>query len=497
MAEYGLKIYKQGTNSYLYTQTAAGNNGAAPAISAYNSDNSGMASTRSEVWEAFGACIWALATPTEATIKYWMTAGLGASRNNFTSTMYGSYVNGGSGGRTIIDNDRKIAINTLSPYPMNQADNEVVPGALSTYTQLTYNQTISSVSFFIATSSYNIPDHDTSFSFGSSNTGYWNYDQVKSYASGSNTVQQYGNIIPSSNIAPNILGTTSFNGNGSYCLINSPSKSCYFTGNFTIELYFQTSYWSSQAETTILSTPDNSILIKLAKTPNFLIVKLGTVVYTIPNYNDSIAYKYAINKCYHLAITRNGTTVRIFIDGEMLLEQSGNSESFGNNTTFTFAGNSGGVTDWYTGFLSSPRIVKGKSIYNSAFPKITRLAKHTRGFVIQQMTRAGSAPFVNPPEETIQYHRFNGITSYKGGIHFSSEDISWNLVSSFKLAKSTAADNYFSSCINREVTVVQTILGTPDITKSYTVGTWFHTPSNGRVYIYTSTEDTYILILMR
>jgi hypothetical protein len=236
---------------------------------------------------------------------------------------------------------------------------------------------------------------------------------------------------------------------------------------------------------------------KIARTPNLLIIKLGAITYTIPNYNDSVAYKYAIDKCYHLAITRNGTTVRIFIDGVMLLEQSGNSESMGATTKLTFAGNNGGATNWYTGFLSSPRIVKGKSIYNSAFSKITRLAKHTRGFVIQQMTRAGTAPFVNPQEETIQYHRLNGITSYRGGIQFSSEDISWNLVSSFKLEASVAADNTFPSCVNREVTVVQTIVGNPDITTSYTIGTWFHTPSTGRVYIYSSTQPTYILILMR
>jgi len=494
MAEFGLKLYKQGTNSYLYTQTAAGivapDQTLSTLVSAYNSDQSGMASTRSEVWEAFGACIWAIPNPPEATIKHWMTVGLGASRNNLISTMYGSYVAGTQSARNIIDYYRKIDISTMSPYPMNQADNEVVVGALSTDNLTT---------LFIGTSSYNIPDHDTSFSFGSSNTGYWKYDQVKSYGGGSNTVQQYGSIIAPSDIAPNMLGTTGFNGINCYCEVTTSTNAWNFINgtNFTIELYFQTSYWSSQAETTILSTTDNSILIKLARTPNLLIVKLGAITYTIPNYNDSVAYKYAIDKCYHLAITRNGTTVRIFIDGEMLLEQSGNSENMGATTKLTFAGNSSGATNWYTGFLSSPRIVKGKSIYNSAFPKITRLAKHTRGFIIQQMTRAGTAPFVNPQEETIQYHRLNGITSYMGGIHFSSEDISWNLVSSFKLAASTAADNYFPSCVNREVTVVQTILGIPDITTSYTIGTWFHTASTGRVYIYSSTQPTYILILMR
>lgn len=490
---YGLKVYKSGTNSYLYTQTAAGI--AAPAqalstlVSAYNSDNSGMASTRSDVWGAFTNCVYALAIPPEATIKYWMTAGLGASRNSFISHYYGLYVNGTASYRANILNDRKIANSTLSPYPMNQNDNEVVIGALST-SNLT--------SLFIGTSNYNIPDHDTSYSFGTNTVGSWNYDQVKSYGGGSNTVAQYGTILQSSQ-APNMLGTTGFAGTGSYCEVTTSTNAWNFANgtNFTIELYFQTNYWSSQDETTILSTPDNSILIKLARTPNLLIIKLGAITYTIPNYNDSVAYKYATGVCYHLAITRNGTTVRIFIDGEMILEQSGNTESMGATTKLTFAGNSGGATNWYTGFLSSPRIVRGKSIYNSAFPKITRRAKHSRGFVLQQMTKAGTAPFVYPQEENIQYHRLNGITSYTGGTQFSSEDISWNLVSSFKLAASTSADNYFSSCKNREVTVVQTILGSPSITTSYSVGEWFHTPSSGRVYIYPSAVETYNLILMK
>ena len=73
-----------------------------------------------------------------------------------------------------------------------------------------------------------------------------------------------------------------------------------------------------------------------------------------------------VNKWYHLAFVRVGTTAYLYLDG--VLKASVGSSTFNHNTsTFTLGNYGGGGSYVWTGYLSDFRIVKGRGVYTGNF----------------------------------------------------------------------------------------------------------------------------------
>jgi hypothetical protein len=75
----------------------------------------------------------------------------------------------------------------------------------------------------------------------------------------------------------------------------------------------------------------------------------------------------SINQWVHVAVTRSGTTVRLFYNG---VQQATTTNSTNFPTQSGYVGNDGGGAA-FTGYISNLRIVKGTAVYTSAFTPST------------------------------------------------------------------------------------------------------------------------------
>lgn len=161
-----------------------------------------------------------------------------------------------------------------------------------------------------------------------------------------------------------------FNGSSDYFTFNASSSAAFGTGNFTVEFWV---YRTSTADTTIID----------ARTGN------SAIPWTV-GFSSSIPYWYTgttnqgtttvgINAWVHIAYSRSGTTTRIFINGTQ-------THSFTDNTNYSSQGTGAylgrnlgtGSPQYFPGYISNLRIVKGTALYTSAFtPSTTPLTAVT------------------------------------------------------------------------------------------------------------------------
>jgi hypothetical protein len=153
--------------------------------------------------------------------------------------------------------------------------------------------------------------------------------------------------------------------NQTNCL-QSPSSSAFAfgTGDFTMEAWI---YPTSVSGTTgVVSTridasgADNQVFFGIAA---------GQVLYY--SSVSSSGGTVAANNWYHIACSRSGTTVRIFLNG---VQVGTVTDSVSKTTTFGFVGAGGGASDtgqFFLGRISNARIVKGTALYTSNFTPST------------------------------------------------------------------------------------------------------------------------------
>ena len=77
-----------------------------------------------------------------------------------------------------------------------------------------------------------------------------------------------------------------------------------------------------------------------------------------------MGHTFITNKWYHVAISRSGGTSRLFLDGNLLDEES-NSDDI-DPTGNLLLGNHSGSDIWYNGYIQDVRIYKGVGKYTKA-----------------------------------------------------------------------------------------------------------------------------------
>ena len=151
------------------------------------------------------------------------------------------------------------------------------------------------------------------------------------------------------------------------------------TGDFTIEAFirlnalptsnsFSTSAGGYQS---IFGTGPNS-------STNGSDFYIGTtnIYFTTPNNSNVIintAHGFSANTWYHVALTRQGTTFRLFIDGT-LKQTVTSSNSFYTGEKWGIATSEGigyYQGSWLNGYISNFRIVNGTAVYTASFTKPT------------------------------------------------------------------------------------------------------------------------------
>ena len=147
-------------------------------------------------------------------------------------------------------------------------------------------------------------------------------------------------------------------GSGQYLQVSSPGTAFQFgTGDFTIEMFVY--HTTSGVQTTYYGdAPSQSNGIYLYRTGTNTLS-----VYTQSQIVNSTA-TIPVNQWAHVAVSRSGTTLRIFIDGKLV---GSVTDSMNLSATECFIGNDTLPSGQMIGAISNVRVVKGTAVYTAQF----------------------------------------------------------------------------------------------------------------------------------
>jgi len=188
---------------------------------------------------------------------------------------------------------------------------------------------------------------------------------------GAPSVQRYNPFGTSSAYSTSAIGGSGyFNGTSDYLTAPANAALSMGTGDFTWEMWvypittpsgtgtssnqFLFGYRSGNDTSPYLtlnsgSGGTNPIILFSGDTTNFLST-------TFP----------ALNNWHHIAITRSGTALKMFLNGAVVSSTT-NSTNFSDASTRYIGAINGGTTYYFPGYISNLRIVKGTAVYTAAF----------------------------------------------------------------------------------------------------------------------------------
>ena len=182
------------------------------------------------------------------------------------------------------------------------------------------------------------------------------------------TIGQYSFIDNS--VTTSAAGSLSFNGTSQYITAPNSTALEFGTGDFTVE------YWVY-----FTSTPSAASQFPVSKWA----ANTGWELYYTGSTNKFAFYALAgtpflvgtttpiANSWYHLAVSRAGGTIRLFVNGVQEASVTGDTSNF-NDTNTLYIGKENNTTNiYFNGYISNLRIVKGTAVYASTFAPIIPL----------------------------------------------------------------------------------------------------------------------------
>ena len=200
------------------------------------------------------------------------------------------------------------------------------------------------------------------------------------------------------------------------------------TGDFTLEAWVYRTATGATWQTIIAQRTGTSAN---AAQYNIGVHSTGYVYfYAGAQYASTPAGVIGLNRWHHIACTRNGTTVKQFVDG--VEKVSGTCSNNLTYTELTIGANNTGVEP-FTGIISNPRVVVGTSVYNSDFtPPTSPLTAVTNTEILVKGTNAG----VIDKSQSVQ-----GVTLY-GAAQSSTTQTKYLTSSMYFNPSATSATNY-------------------------------------------------------
>jgi hypothetical protein len=190
------------------------------------------------------------------------------------------------------------------------------------------------------------------------------------------TITAYGDAKISTAQKKYGTGSIAFDGTGDWLTLDGSSNFAYGTGDFTIEVWIQTSNWGSG--TTIfydqrpLSTDGNYPCIY---------TQAGQLRYFVNSADRITGSTLTTNTWYHIAVCRSGTSTKMFLNGVQ------DGSTYSDSTTYingasrpiiaTRGYNPGDNT--FLGYIDDLRITKGIARYTTSFTPPTYALATTTG----------------------------------------------------------------------------------------------------------------------
>jgi len=154
-------------------------------------------------------------------------------------------------------------------------------------------------------------------------------------------------------------GSGYFDGSGDYLSAANNVALQFSTGDFSFECWIYPTVVNVQQE--IISKGTNNAGTFDVGINNSGKLELYTTVIVFSSSASIIT-----NTWQHVALTRSGTTLRLFLNGVLDTTVSSFSTDF-NNTATLFIGAFNGSQNYFNGYISNLRLVKGTAVYTSAF----------------------------------------------------------------------------------------------------------------------------------
>jgi len=253
-----------------------------------------------------------------------------------------------------------------------------------------------------------------------------------------------------------------FDGTGDYLTLADNTALQFGTGDFTVELWwYPTSVASDQAFLGSSAAGGYDFVWRTSTGLN--IGRINTA------FDNTFSFTPTVNQWYHIAYSRSGTSLKVFVNGSQVGSTATNSISYVPGGSAVIGGSTT-VDRLLTGYISNFRIVKGTAVYTSAFtPSTTPLTA-----------------IANTSLLTCQSNRFidkstNAFTITKNGDTTISPNIPFTANSSYSTYGSAYFDgtgDYLSAPSNSAFA-----FGTGD----FTVEGWYYsTAGNGRFNLYDS-----------
>ena len=222
------------------------------------------------------------------------------------------------------------------------------------------------------------------------------------------------------------VGSGFFDGSGDYLAIGDNSAFAFGTGDFTIEgwIYLtSTGTFRHFYDQRPASTDGDYPTLRLNGSNAIEYVEGGSVRITSSGLSQ--------NTWHHFAITRSGSSTKLFVNGTQDGSTYSDSTNYLCGTGRPFVGGSGyhGSTLGFNGYLSNIRVVNGTAVYTSTFtPPTTTLAStgsETKLLTCQYSGAVRNVGFTDDSKYNHQITR-NGDVSLGTFSPFSLEDGYWS-----------------------------------------------------------------------
>lgn len=206
---------------------------------------------------------------------------------------------------------------------------------------------------------------------------------------GTPSVQAFSPFNPTSAWSASTVGGSGyFDGTGDYLSVPDNAAFAFGTGDFTIEMWV---YWNNVSSTQTLSDfRPNATGSSIS--PYIELTSSGTLIYYVGGATRITTSAVTATSWTHVALSRSGTSTKIFINGT----QSGSTYTDSNSyvqsgATIGLNRNNGGVAFQYmNGYISNFRIVKGTAVYTGNFtPPTAPLTAITNTSLLLNFTNSG------------------------------------------------------------------------------------------------------------
>jgi len=150
-------------------------------------------------------------------------------------------------------------------------------------------------------------------------------------------------------------GSVYFDGSGDYLTYSAGNEIGFSTGDFTVEFWAYNKFSTGSLQKIIETRTASNWIIQIASTNHFQWYNGSTTVF---NYDIS----YTKNTWAHFVVTRDGTTLRLFVNGRLVSTTTDSVSYSVSSGTVYISRRYNDNLDYFSGYLTDLRIVKGSVV---------------------------------------------------------------------------------------------------------------------------------------